>query len=291
MDGILLIDKPSNMTSRGVVNRVSRMLATKHVGHTGTLDPMATGVLVICIGKATKISELITSYDKQYIAQVTLGIGTDTLDIEGNVVEQVDEVKVTKLQVEEVLKDFVGQINQEVPRYSAIKVEGRKLYRYARSNAVIELPTRNVEIYSLSLISPLEEIDGKIKFTIKCHVSKGTYIRSLARDVGLKLGYPACLSYLRRTKQGNFTIDNCNTLADIEKGNYKMLEINDVLSNIKEIVINGELEHKIRNGAMIDNVYQEKMVKFMGSNGELLAIYKINGLDQTKMSSYKMIWH
>lgn len=289
MNGILLVDKEAGMTSRDVVNKVGRILDTKRVGHTGTLDPMATGVLVLCVGNATKISELITSYDKEYIAGVTLGIETDTLDIEGAVLSEVSNVEVTKEQIEESLKLFVGKIEQEVPKYSAIRVNGRKLYSYARNNIEVELPKREIEIYELSLVGDLEAADGKIKFKIKCHVSKGTYIRSLARDIGLKLGYPSCMSSLRRIKQGNFKIEDCHTLDDIEKNNYEMLKIKDILPDMKEMVIDEDLEHKIRNGSIIDKTFDGDMIKIITSSGELIAIYKTQDTDPMKAKPYKMI--
>jgi tRNA pseudouridine55 synthase len=125
MDGILIVDKPKGMTSRDVVNKVNDILGIKKIGHTGTLDPIATGVLVLCIGKATRISDLITNYDKEYVAEITLGIETDTLDTDGKIIKEISDIQVTKGQVEEVLKSFIGEITQEVPKYSAIKIKGQ----------------------------------------------------------------------------------------------------------------------------------------------------------------------
>ena len=181
MDDILLINKPKGVTSRAVVNEVSHLLNIKKIGHTGILDPIATGVLVLCIGKATKIASLITDYDKEYIAEVILGIETDTLDIEGKIVKEETVKDITKEKVIEVLNSFIGDIKQEVPKYSAIKIKGKKLYQYARNNIDVDLPTRIVSIYKLKLIDDLKYIDNKVIFKIFCHVSKGTYIRSLIR--------------------------------------------------------------------------------------------------------------
>ncbi|MFA5407215.1 MAG: tRNA pseudouridine(55) synthase TruB [Bacilli bacterium] len=289
MNGIILIDKPKNLTSRDVVTKIGYIIGNKHIGHTGTLDPMATGVLVLCVGNATKISELITSYDKEYTAEVTLGIETDTLDIEGSIISEYNDIKVTKEQIEKVLKQFVGKIEQEVPAYSAIKIKGRRLYSYARKNIEVELPKKEIEIYYVSLINNLYNVDGKIKFLIKCHVSKGTYIRSLIRDIGQKLGYPACMSSLRRTRQGPFKIDNCYTVDDIEKGNFKMISIKEALSNISEMVINSDLEVKVRNGCIIDKILDDDIVKIINQEGELLAIYKTYELDCSKIKPYKML--
>lgn len=289
MDGIILIDKEAGMTSRDVVNKVGYVLKTKHIGHTGTLDPMATGVLALCVGKATKISELITSYDKEYIAEVTLGIETDTLDIEGNILKEVMDVKVTNEQINSVLKNFVGKSEQQVPKYSAIKIDGRKLYEYARKNIEVNLPTREIEIYEISMVDLPKKEDNVVKFVIKCHVSKGTYIRSLIRDIGIELGYPACMSSLRRIKQGAFSINDCYTTKNIEEGKYSMLSISDVLCNLKQMVVDGELERKIKNGAIIDKKLNADMVKIVNTSGELLAIYKTYEEDKMKAKPYKML--
>jgi tRNA pseudouridine55 synthase len=289
MNGILLIDKSSGMTSRDVVNKVSHALGTKHIGHTGTLDPLATGVLVLCVNKATKIVELLTSYDKEYIASVTLGIETDTLDIDGTILNEVEDVVVTEKQVLNALEKFVGEIEQEVPKYSAIKVNGKRLYSYARKNEHVELPKRDIEIFDLSLISDLEKINGKIKFDIKCHVSKGTYIRSLIRDIGLELGYPACMSSLRRLKQGAFSIDECYSIKDVEDGTYKMLTIREALPNIKELIVDDETEFKVKNGSIIDKTFDGDLVKIINSSEDLIAIYQTYEFDTSKAKPYKML--
>lgn len=285
MNGIILIDKPQGLTSRDVVDKVSRIINTKKVGHTGTLDPMATGVLVLCIGKATKISELITNYDKEYIAEITLGIETDTLDIEGNIIKEVTDIYVTKDQIIDALNSFMGKIKQQVPIYSAIKVKGKRLYEYARNNKDIELPTRDIEIFDIELISDI--INNKFK--IKCHVSKGTYIRSLVRDIGIKLGYPACMSSLRRTKQGRFSIDDCYTIKDIEDNKYNLISTDKALFNIKTMVVDEELEEKIRNGAIIDKNFDENIIKMINKQGDVIAIYQTYEKDNTKAKPYKML--
>lgn len=268
MDGILLVNKNSGMTSRDVVNKVSNILGIKKIGHTGTLDPMATGVLVLCLGKATKISELITSYDKEYIAQITLGIETDTLDIEGNVLREEKVSNISKEMIEEVLDSFVGKSSQEVPLYSAVKVKGRKLYEYARKGIKVDLPNKDIEIYSLELIDDIKYENEKVYFSIKCHVSKGTYIRSLIRDICYKLKTIGCMSALKRIKQGSFKIEDCYTLKDIENNNYQIIDIKDVLSDIEEITVDYELESKIKNGNIIYKTFRGDIVKIVNSNGE-----------------------
>jgi tRNA pseudouridine55 synthase len=288
MDGIILVNKEEGMNSRRVVDIVGKVLSTKSIGHTGTLDPIATGVLVLCSGKATKVSELITNYDKEYIAEVIVGLSTDTLDVTGNIIEEENDIVLNKDDLINALNSFIGNISQEVPLYSAIKINGKRLYKYARSNRKIDLPKRDVEIYDISLISDLEKIDGKIKFKIKCNVSKGTYIRSLIRDIGLKIGYPTCMSALTRTKQGNFKLEDCNLISDIQNGNYKVLSIDEVLPDMETYIVDENTEMKIRTGSIIDKTFIGGICKIKNINGDLLAIYKTYESDNSKMKPYKM---
>ena len=205
MSGILVVYKEAGMTSRDVVNKVGRLLHTKKIGHTGTLDPMATGVLVLCVGSSTKIVELLTATEKEYIAEITLGIETDTLDSTGTILKK-ENILVSKDQIETILKSMVGEYSQEVPLYSAIRVNGKKLYEYARNKEEVKLPSRMVTIYSLELLQYSENT-----FTIKTKVSKGTYIRSLVRDIAKKLNTAGIMSRLERTKQGLFELKDCVT--------------------------------------------------------------------------------
>ena len=202
MNGIILIDKPKDYTSRDIVNIVSKKLQTKKVGHTGTLDPLATGLLVLCIGKTLKLSELLVSTKKEYIATMTFGIETDTLDITGNIVKRDSkQKKITTKDIETVLKKYTGKIIQEVPKYSSVKVNGKKLYEYARKGQKIELQPRKIEIYFLNLIEINQE-EKEIKFEIGC--SKGTYIRSVCEDIAKKLG--TVRIYERTTKNKSWRI-------------------------------------------------------------------------------------
>lgn len=227
MNGIIVIDKPKDYTSRDIVNIVSKKLNTKKVGHTGTLDPLATGVLVLPIGRALKVSELLTSNTKEYIAEVILGYETDMLDITGTEIKR-NIPNVTKEELLKVLKSYIGKYNQEVPLYSAVKVGGRKLYEYARSGTPVTPPSKEVEVYSLELISDLKHIKGAVEFTIRCEVSKGTYIRSLIRDIAYSLNTYGTMKNLIRTRQGIFTLKDAYTLKDIEENNYKYLVLKSV---------------------------------------------------------------
>ena len=248
MDALLVVNKPQGLTSRDVVNKLNHIFSTKKIGHTGTLDPNATGVLVCLIGKYTKLVESITSYDKEYIAEIKLGIKTDTDDITGNIIYE-ENSNVTLDEIEKVLSTFPVSYNQQVPIYSAVKINGKKLYEYARENIDITLPKRKVNIYSLELLSFKDNI-----ITFKTKVSKGTYIRSLIQDICTNLNTIGTMNNLIRTKQGNFDIKDSYTLEEIEKGNYKLLNIKEFLS-YPIIELDDNLIKKVINGSTIPNIY------------------------------------
>lgn len=286
MNGILLIDKPKNLTSRDVVNKVGKILGTKKIGHTGTLDPIATGVMVMCIGKYTKLVEILTSYDKTYESEIVLGTLTDTLDITGKVLREENTV-ISKENIVKTLKKFECSYDQEVPIYSAVKINGKKLYEYARNGEIIELPKRRVEIYSLELISDVEYKDNKTIFKIRCSVSKGTYIRSLINDIAHDLNTIGTMKNLRRIKQGDFDIKNCHTIEDIENNKYEFLNLNEVLKDIYIVEVDSTMESKIKNGALLDNIYNENLICFR-KNDKIIAIYKPYSKDISKIKPYKM---
>ena len=264
--GIIVINKPKDLTSRDVVNIISKNLNIKKVGHNGTLDPLATGVLVICFGKYTKLNDLLTSHEKEYIAEVTLGLETDTLDITGKILNK-NTPHITKEEIIKALKNFEKTYNQEVPKYSAIKVSGKKLYEYAREGKEVILPKKEVTIYQNELLSFTEN-----KFTFKTKVSKGTYIRSLIRDILSSLNETGTMSNLTRTKQGIFKLDGSYTLEDIKQGNFKVLKVKDVL-NIPKIIAEGNLKKQIINGAKIKGTYPNEVL-FLDKEGNELAIYE-----------------
>ena len=286
MNGIIVINKPKDYTSRDIVNIVSKKLNTKKVGHTGTLDPLATGVLVFPIGRALKVSELLTSNTKEYIAEVILGYETDMLDITGTEIKR-NIPSVTKEELLKVLKSYIGKYNQEVPLYSAVKVGGRKLYEYARSGTPVIPPSKEVEVYSLELISDLKHIKGAVEFTIRCEVSKGTYIRSLIRDIAYSLNTYGTMKNLIRTRQGIFTLKDAYTLKDIEENNYKLLSIKECLPNIKTTVIEEPLLTKVKNGMVLDKFFKENMSLLLDKEGKEIAIYIASG--DNKVKPYKMI--
>lgn len=286
MNGILIVNKPKNYTSRDIVNIISKKLNTKKVGHTGTLDPIAEGVLVVPIGRALKISELLTSEKKEYIAKVILGYETDMLDITGKEIKR-NIPNVDKDKLIEVLNSFIGKYNQEVPMYSAVKVNGRKLYEYARSNIKITPPSKIVEIYSIFLLEGPIYKDDTVEFTIKCKVSKGTYIRSLIRDIAYKLSTYGTMKELIRTKQGSFLLEDAFTLEDIQKDNYKLLSIKEALPNIKITKISGKTLKQVKNGMVLDKFFEEEISLLVDKDGREIAIYKDIG--NGKVKPYKMI--
>ena len=283
-NGILIVNKPSGITSRDVVNIVGKTLNTKKVGHTGTLDPMATGVLVLCLGNALKVCELITANDKEYIAKVILGIETETLDTTSPIINT-KKTNITKEEIEKVLNSFKGSYLQEVPKYSAVKINGKKLYEYAREGKEIELPKKMVTIYDIQLISDITYYNDTTSFYIKTTVSKGTYIRSLIRDIGYKLNTYGCMDSLERTRQGIFNIDNSYTLEEIKNNNYKLLSIEESLPNIPLVQVDNKTLFKIKNGVKLKKFFTGDMAIIKDKN-KVVAIYK-NDLNESKL--FKMI--
>lgn len=273
MDGILVVNKPVGYTSRDIVNIVSKVLGTKKVGHTGTLDPMASGVLVICVGKALKLCELLTNHDKEYVAGITLGIETDTIDMDGKVLST-EIVDIDKNRITECVNSFKGSYLQEVPKYSAIKVNGMKLYEYARKNIEVELPKRIVNIYDINLVDDIIYDNGYVNFKIKTMVSKGTYIRSLVRDIGAKLGVPSVMNSLVRTRLDKYKLEDAYSIDDIKNNNFSLISILDVLSDMKRIVVEDDMLFKIRNGVILDKFFLEDMAVIVDKDNNLIAIYE-----------------
>jgi len=284
MNGIILVNKDKDMTSRDVVNILSKKFNTRRIGHTGTLDPIATGVMGIAIGDGLKIVDFLINDSKEYIATVKLGISTDTLDITGVVKEEKDKYNLDKEQLIETLNGFLGKTLQEVPIYSAIKVNGKRLYEYARENISVELPKREIEVFSIELIDLKDD-----EFSFKVMVSKGTYIRSLIRDIGKKLNIPCCMKTLQRTIQGNFKIEDSYTLDEIKRDKYKVISIKDALFGYNFVEVDSYIENKILNGRILDNRYDTEKVVFINSCEEVLAIYEVYDKDNSKIKPIKVI--
>ncbi len=288
MNGILLINKEKNMTSRDVVNQVCKILKTKKIGHNGTLDPFATGVLVLCIGKCTKYVELITAYDKEYIADIVLGVTTDTLDCTGNITSKKDTY-LTLEQIKQALKAMTKTYMQEVPIYSAVKINGKKLYEYARNNEEVTLPKREVTIKELELISDIKYFDNKVSFKIRCTVSKGTYIRSLVRDLASSLNTVGMLDSLTRTRQGMFKIEDTYTLEDITNNKFNIIKRDIIFKDYYTVNVDNNLGDKIKNGCILDNTYNQNYILFKDDQDNLLALYKTYEKDKTKIKPFKML--
>ena len=268
MNGLVVVNKEAGKTSRDVVNELNHIFSTKKIGHTGTLDPIATGVLVCLIGKYTKLVDLITSYDKEYIATIKLGVKTDTGDITGHILEE-NNPAVTLSEVEEMLLNFPKTYDQEVPIYSAVKIQGKKLYEYARENISVSLPKRKVNIYNLELISFKDNL-----ITFKAQVSKGTYIRSLIQDICTKLHTIGTMSSLIRTKQGKFDIKDSYTLNDIKNNNYKLLDLQDFL-DYPIISLPDTLIKKVSNGGVIPNTFNIQDKVIFTYQDSYIAIYEV----------------
>ena len=283
MNGVLVVNKEKDYTSRDIVNIISKALKTKKVGHTGTLDPLATGVLVVTVGEATKISELLTSSFKEYIADIELGIETDTLDITGNILKE-ETVFKTKEEIENILSSMIGSYDQEVPIYSAVKINGKKLYEYAREKEEVELPKRKVEVKQIELLNYRQK-EEKVFFKMRCLVSKGTYIRSLVRDIATKLNTIGIMTDLIRTKQGKFNIEDAYTLEQIKQGKSHLIKIEDAL-DIDIVEVDDYLKEKIQNGSILENRYPKDTVLFKQNTA--LAIYKKYEKDPTKVKPWKM---
>lgn len=266
--GIILVNKEKGMTSFDVVNKISNLFGIKRIGHTGTLDPIAEGVLIVAMGKATKVVELLTATYKEYIATVKLGVKTDTLDITGTII---GEKAIPELfNLEDVLKSFKKTYLQEVPIYSAVKVRGKKLYEYARNNEYVELPKKEVTIKEIELLSQKENT-----FTFKTLVSKGCYIRSLINDIGEQLETYATMTELLRTKQGNVSLDKTYTIEDIQNNKYRIYEIDEVL-DLKTIIATPEERKKIITGQPLKNSWGiEDKVIFKDNNNQILGIYEL----------------
>ncbi|WP_333551911.1 tRNA pseudouridine(55) synthase TruB [Clostridium thermosuccinogenes] len=253
VNGILNVMKPPGMTSFDVVASLRRILKTKKIGHTGTLDPGAVGVLPVCVGSATKAIEFMTEKDKLYRAELKLGITSDTQDITGQVTDT-RKINVTREQVLDAIMSFVGTYSQVPPMYSAVKINGQKLYELARSGKTIEREPRVVNIYYINVIDISEE-DGSVLFDVAC--SKGTYIRTLCADIGEKLGCGGCMSFLIRLKSGPFDLESSLTLDEIEelysanRLKEKMFHVDRVFDDLDEVVLKEAEIRKIINGAAV----------------------------------------
>ncbi len=302
MDGVLVLHKPAGLTSHDCVFKVRKLLRTKKVGHTGTLDPDVTGVLPICIGRATKIVEYLTGATKTYEGEVTLGFSTTTEDSSGEVVEEKKvEDSFSRAQIEEVLSSMTGELQQVPPMYSAVKVKGKKLYEYARQGIEVERPVRTIHIYSFELLDDRSTFEGEqISFKFRVTCSKGTYVRTLAVMIGEALGYPSHMSYLQRTGSGQFSLEDCVTFEDIERAveeemiTEKLHSIEEALNHLPKLQISDTLAEKVKNGAVLPCTEDEELKKepfflMINSAGKCLAIYAQHPTKKHLMKPVKVL--
>lgn len=285
MKGVVIVDKPAGITSHDAVDRVRKLLGERKAGHTGTLDPMATGVLPVCVGEATKIASFLTGDDKVYEATMRLGVRTDTLDMTGQVLTE-QEPRATDADVKAVLAAFTGTITQVPPQYSAVKVRGKALYKWARKGIRVEPPPREVQIREI-LLQGIEL--PRVRFTVTC--SKGTYVRTLCADMGDRLGCGAALEQLRRTRSGIFRLQDAVRLdgesddgirARLEQG---LIPMNRALPGLRDIVIPPLLEQKLAKGhqpdveglaaLQIPSLATADVVKFISGEGRLVALARM----------------
>lgn len=280
INGIINVYKEKDFTSHDVVAKLRGILKQKKIGHTGTLDPQATGVLPVCLGKGTKLCDMLTEHDKEYETVMVLGITTDTEDMTGKVLQE-REVNVQEEEVREAINSFLGDYWQVPPMYSALKVNGRKLYDYARAGIEIERKSRLVEILDIQII----DISlPKIIFRVKC--SKGTYIRTLCKDIGEKLGCGACMEELKRTQVGIFNIDKALTLSQIEqlvkdnKIDEIVYDIDEMFGNLSKFVIDEKYNKYLYNGNalkkewVLDSDNIEDRIRIYDYLGKFYGIYK-----------------
>jgi len=287
MDGVLVIDKPAGVTSYQCVARLKKIWGVKKAGHTGTLDPMATGVLPICLGEATKIARYLTEGEKVYRASMVLGIETDTLDLEGQVIARRTPA-VTEGEVREVMKRFIGKLEQKPPYFSAVKYLGKPLHRWTRQGVKVDLPARVVEVKSLEV----EKIEMPyVHFHLTC--SAGTYVRVLCADMGKILGCGASLAALRRLKSGPFVEADAVPFEE-EKLKEKVLSLKDALAHIPSVLVTEEWGEKIRKGIQpgreifegydISSLVEGVMLKFVSPKGELLALARWEKNGQARLN-------
>lgn len=277
MDGVIIINKPKGCTSHDIVYKVKKILNEK-VGHTGTLDPMAEGVLPILIGKGTLVSKYLINHNKKYIVILQLGQKTKTADIEGNIIEEkpVNIELLTKNNIIKVLNTFIGKQKQTPPIYSAIKVNGKKLYEYARKGQEVELKPRQIEIYDINLINYSKE-NKQIEFEVFC--GKGTYIRSLCEDIAEKFGTVGYMKALKRIQVGEFNIDNSITVEELENNIQNSEDINKKIISIEELfnkndkiqLEDSKLKHFL-NGVKLTQKYNNGIYKIYNKNKNFIGI-------------------
>lgn len=283
MNKIIIVDKEKNMTSHDVVNKIRKIFKTKRVGHTGTLDPNATGVLVVCLNEATKLVQFLESDQKTYLARVCIGISTDTEDSEGTIIDKKEIQTLSEELVDSTLRSFLGEGLQFPPMFSAIKKDGKKLYEYARKGETVVVEPRRINILDIHRISPLNynNENQTFEFDFITTVSKGTYIRTLCVDIGKNLGYPAHMKELRRIKVGSFDLIDARKISEIETGNYKSFDMLESLKMYKaiddeEFIIKANNGMKISINKVVEKLGKQEKRIIIKDEDKLIAIYELD---------------
>ena len=272
MDGFILVDKPKGMTSLSVCNKIKYMLNLNKCGHSGTLDPNTTGILVVACNRATKLLKLINEHDKEYIATISFGYDSDTLDIDGNITADI-LMNFTMDDLKQKVEEISKSCEQIPPMTSAIKINGKKLYEYQRKGIEIELKPRKTKIYNYEILSELRNVNGHLEFDILLNVAKGFYVRSFARDLGKLLGGCAILKELRRTKAGNFNVSDSKLLNEITSSDIK--KITEIFK-MPSLEVNDYIKGLVLNGVVLDERQIDIDVPFYVTNNcDIIAIYEV----------------
>lgn len=274
MDGIIIVNKPKEYTSNDVVRKVKRILKEK-VGHTGTLDPNATGVLPLLVGKGTLLSKYLINHDKKYEAVIKLGIKTDTADIEGKIIEEkdIDKSKLTKENINKIFGSLKGEQEQIPPIYSAIKVNGKKLYEYARSGKEVDIKPRIINIYNL-VLSNIDLKENELTFIVEC--SKGTYIRTLCETIAKELNTVGHMKELNRLQVGNFKIEDAITVEDIENGNIIIITIEEFFKDKEKIILDDKKMQLFLNGVQLTYNLPNDSYKVYNQDNIFIGIGSVN---------------
>ena len=271
MDGILLLNKEIGYSSFQYINKAKRIINASKVGHSGTLDPFASGLLIVTVNKATKVNQFIESLSKEYIATLKLGVKTDTLDLEGKVIATKDVPILNEELIINTLNNFKGKIKQVPPMYSAIKVDGKRLYDLAREGKEIERKEREIEIYDIELLSFNND---EISFRVSC--SKGTYIRTLGEQISEELNTYGHLISLTRTKVGNFKVEDAYKIDELD--NFKLIDTIEALSHFKKLKLNDEMIQRVKNGHKLKFNIEEDEVLIVDKDNNIIAIYEKDGV-------------
>lgn len=272
MNGIILIDKPQGWTSHDVVGKLRGILHERRIGHSGTLDPLATGLLVVFIGRATRAVEFAEADRKEYVAGLRLGMNTDTQDITGRIISKETDIP-DEPEVRIAIERFRGELEQIPPMYSAVKIGGKKLYELARKGESIERKPRHITIFGLEITG---RSDNDYILDVVC--SKGTYIRTLCHDIGAALGCGGCMSSLRRTKSGVFSVDNAYTIAEIQEAADRgeeeklLLPIDTLFAGYTKLSVDADSEKKLKNGCIINTSSPDGRFRVYSEDGEFLLL-------------------